>query len=433
MPDVFRKLISKRNESIHFRLNQLIERHMQIWNNSSESDPGYLRHYNRNERERNRIQFELFFQKYHHLFKKLVTNNLFQIDYLNGSWDSCLKDIVIILEKANISLGIDDIKSYLGSSISFLEFIKKYDETIEINRVYQAIRNVWIINSLQQYMGLPVACTGPAYAYSMLYPYSDNILDDNDIQAQMKFSFNSDFKHILQGDMDVVTDPLLNKIRKCISLIENTFPRVSFPLVYESLLTIYNSQILSLLQRDECTSSDILKISLAKGGSSVIADGYLINGTLNDGEFEFCFGFGAFLQFLDDLQDVKTDKLDDHCTIFTSCLDSEYLDARANQLFSYMYKIVDTYLVDSELQTLRNLILNNCSIIILESIYRNREFFSNSYIERMQPFFPLNFLDYNKMVVTINKQILSHMKGKLGVGHLLRLFKFLSAILKKNY
>ena len=45
---------------------------------------------------------------------------------------------------------------------------------------------------------------------------------------------------------------------------------------------------------------DVLGISLEKGGTSVLADGYLVAGSLTRPQAELAFGFGAYLQIVDD-------------------------------------------------------------------------------------------------------------------------------------
>ena len=71
------------------------------------------------------------------------------------------------------------------------EFVKRaryFDPSISLNDIYQACRNVWIMNGVQQMLGLPVRLTPAVFAYSMLYPYSDNYLDNPDIPAENKIT-----------------------------------------------------------------------------------------------------------------------------------------------------------------------------------------------------------------------------------------------------
>lgn len=46
---------------------------------------------------------------------------------------------------------------------------------------------------------------------------------------------------------------------------------------------------------------ETLTVYLAKGGASVLADGYLVAGKLTKDQEYFLFGYGAYLQLLDDI------------------------------------------------------------------------------------------------------------------------------------
>ena len=47
-----------------------------------------------------------------------------------------------------------------------------------LQEIGQAMRNVWIMNISQVLLNVEVKFTNAIFAYSMLYPYTDNILDD---------------------------------------------------------------------------------------------------------------------------------------------------------------------------------------------------------------------------------------------------------------
>ncbi|RPI97560.1 MAG: hypothetical protein EHM31_13325, partial [Candidatus Aminicenantes bacterium] len=114
--------------------------------------------------------------------------------------------------------------------------------------------------------------------------------------------------------------------------------------MYRSLLTIYNAQVKSLLQqRPEAAPSpeDILAISLEKGGTSVLADGYLVAGSLEPADEDFCFGFGTFLQLADDLQDIAEDSRCGHRTLFSIGGAGAPLDATAIRLESYLAAVLE--------------------------------------------------------------------------------------------
>ena len=61
---------------------------------------------------------------------------------------------------------------------TFLDEALAFNPSFELGDLYQALRNVWIMNSQQLFRGSPIVYSPSIFAYSMLYPYTDNALDD---------------------------------------------------------------------------------------------------------------------------------------------------------------------------------------------------------------------------------------------------------------
>ncbi len=142
--------------------------------------------------------------------------------------------------------------------------------------------------------------TPAVFAYSMLYPYTDNFLDDPGISPDRKRSLNKNLAHWLAGRDVASLDPHQKQVRRLVGMIEAQFDRRQFPSVFSSLQAIHAGQEGSLIQHDpdaHLTESDLIAISIRKGGASVLADGYLVCGCLDIPEEDFCMGYGAFLQF----------------------------------------------------------------------------------------------------------------------------------------
>ena len=276
----------------------------------------------------------------------------------------------------------------------FLRQVKKFDPDLKPENVYQAMRNIWIANSLQALMNLKMDCTAPLFAYSMLYPYSDNVNDDAGLSVAEKISMNQNFRRWLEGKSCAFKNETEQKIYLLVKMIEEQFPREKFPGVFQSLLGIFNAQIKSLIQQKRHHSNhgvDILDISFEKGGTSVLADGYLIRGDLKEELEGFCFGYGAFLQFADDIQDVDDDQQNGHQTIFTQLAEKNVLDPMANKLFNYMIRVVDLHLSDPAFQRLRELILKNCFFMVQEAIGKTTQFYSPEFIQAIEQHFPFAF------------------------------------------
>jgi len=93
-----------------------------------------------------------------------------------------------------------------------------------------------------------------------------------------------------------------------------------YPQVFERLLAIHRAQGKSLqqLRRNPTPQQiDVLGISFEKGGASVLADGYLVAGSLTAAQRECIFGFGVLTQLMDDLEDLPHNLANRFLTIFS--------------------------------------------------------------------------------------------------------------------
>ncbi|NLG27821.1 MAG: hypothetical protein GX557_07900 [Chloroflexi bacterium] len=210
-------------------------------------------------------------------------------------------------------------RGFMPALAAFAEAARRFDPTLSGADIFQAGRNVSILNSLQLMLGLPVALTPSITAYSLLYPYTDNYLDDPAIPATTKVAFNGRLRRRLQGEALQPANAHEQAVWALVAMIEGQYPRDACPAVYASLLAIQRAQERSVALLREPVSPyevDVLGITLEKGGASVLADGYLVAGTLSPAQEELLFGWGAFLQLADDLQDVNSDAHDGLATVF---------------------------------------------------------------------------------------------------------------------
>lgn len=130
---------------------------------------------------------------------------------------------------------------------------------------------------------------------------------------------------------------------KLVGMIEDQFPRLEYPQVFQSLLAIHRAQIKSVYLMRRGVSPyevDVLGISLEKGGASVLADGYLVAGSLTAAEAAYMFGWGAFVQLGDDLQDVVQDVEDGLSTVFSQTAGRWPLDAVTDRTFHFGQQVL---------------------------------------------------------------------------------------------
>lgn len=260
--------------------------------------------------------------------------------------------------------------------------------------IYQGMRNVWIMNGLQLMAQVPVKITPSVFAYSMIYPYSDNLLDDPTITNEEKSQFSERFNLRLRGATITPGNATEKQLHKLVEMFEEEFPREKYPKVYESLYAIQKGQTdsLRMINANGLTDRQIQTICFEKGGASVLADGYLVAGKLNRQQEQALFGYGVYLQLLDDIQDVKEDSLAFTKTMF-SCLPGTDLGSFVNKTIHFGRKALEEMRCFDGLENDDFLDLMNRSIetMIIESVGLNPDWYEEEYLVQLEKHSPLHF------------------------------------------
>jgi len=294
----------------------------------------------------------------------------------------------------NTDLDLLFSNGFMKASGEFVDQARKFDPSITDSELFQACRNVWAMNWVQLLLNLPVKITPSVFAYSMLYPYTDNFLDDPGVAGAEKMEFNSRLFRRLSGEMMIPRPGRETNVYRLIGMIEEQYDRTQFPKVFESLICIYKAQVKSLsLARDKLPVTDnrLLKISLEKGGTSVLADGYLIAGNLTCNEEEFLFGYGAYLQLVDDLQDIEDDHKKGFTTLFSRIVPGKELHLLCNRTY-HLGEWVLTLLpghrdADAIIRVMRRM----NQLMIIESAGLAVKYYSSSFIGQIESFSPISY------------------------------------------
>lgn len=273
---------------------------------------------------------------------------------------------------------------------SFLRDVRRFDPQLSLRDAMQALRNVWIIAILQVMFQKPVAYHPAMFAYSMLYPYTDNYLDDVTVSKDMKQSFNTWLSKRLRGELQSGRNAQEEKISNLVDMIEQVFDREQYFQVYESLYLIQQAQIDSLLQQDgdqRLSEIQLLEISYQKGGASVIADGFLIDGAMNEEQMNFCMQYGFMLQLGDDLQDLLSDLAHEHQTLMTHAYQRNQLEPLVKQLIQYTKDILKPNDVCQD-QTLLDFVLQDCLFLIFLAAAQKEFPFSEAFQKEISDCLP---------------------------------------------
>jgi hypothetical protein len=266
---------------------------------------------------------------------------------------------------------------------------RRLNAAVSASEILQACRNAWTACGLQALLGESPRLTPAIFAYSMLYPYSDNYLDDPNISRQTKLRFSTRFRRRLAGDA-APRSALENIIWKLVSLIEGQWPRQRYPDVYDALLAIHRAQEQSLQQQRG--DSDLVRLSFAKGGASVLADAYLAKGSLTEAEKRFAFGWGALLQLGDDLQDLASDRERGFHTLFSAAAAKEPLDDLTSQTLRFASAVMESMqALPNAAEYLKELLRKNSISLLITAAGEYSEFYSASYLRQLERYSPMRF------------------------------------------
>lgn len=275
----------------------------------------------------------------------------------------------------------------------FIKEARDFDPSMKLEDIGQAMRNVWIMNIIQMLLDKNIDITPSVFSYSMLYPYTDNYLDDKDISREDKIRISNRFEKRLAGYPIKPENEYEEHIFELVRKIEEEYDRGSYPSVFESLLSMHWAQIKSLNQQGERTGpyeKDILGISFEKGGISVLADAYLVNGSLTEEQAIFFFGYGVLLQICDDLQDGESDFRNGHMTIVSQLVGKWPLDNITNMLINFTFDHLENThcFKNSDVKKLKELIGKNCIQLILFSVALSKKLYTKEYFNEIKQYFP---------------------------------------------
>ncbi len=294
----------------------------------------------------------------------------------------------------------------------FYHQAKTFDPFISFEDVFQASRNVWTSNYLQVLLGLPVSLTPSLFAYSMLYPVTDNYLDDPRRSQAEKGAFNQRFGQWLKGEFATPQNWNEEDVLDLVRMVERQYPRGQFELVYESLLAIHYAQSKSArLPKwpEKLHIRRIAEMSLEKGGTSVLADGFLAAGELSAEEMEIIFNYGAFAQLMDDQEDIEQDLRHRELTLFTDAARYGKADGVMNRVFNFAHHVLkglDRF-NNPQAAPLKQMSMKGIDLLLMDAVLRTEKYYSKAYLQQMEEHFPFRFGYLKQVRKTIRKKGIS--------------------------
>lgn len=367
---------------------------VQLWEQSPKSFPAFGKEYSDAEKSEREHYFDEVQKKLQsiqnqpnlmRMRKSAAGTSFFPVfkSMLQGVFDFKPEQLEIILSE-----------EFRNVSKDFFYQAREFGPELSPEHIYQGMRNVWIMNGLQLMIDVPVEITPSVFAYSMIYPYSDNLLDDPGIDSTEKKEFSKRFSQRLHGFKVHPASFAEKQLFELTAMFEKQFSRYDFEEVYESLYAIHNAQTesLCLAVSDSLSDEEIRRICFEKGGTSVLADGYLVAGKLSRQQEQALYGYGIYLQLLDDIQDASQDAKDGTKTM-CAFEHGQNLAVFVNQTIHFGRKALEELRCFDTKDTDTFLALMNRSIetMIIESIGLKAESFPADFVNAVEKFSPLHF------------------------------------------
>jgi hypothetical protein len=373
-----------------------IDHFTNVWNQSPNYLPEFDRIYSKTEKLDREERFEQIQLKMKSLQSRSGINRIRKGNPENTFFPvfkNFLKDI-FDFEQAHLEIILSE--EFRNVSKDFFYQAREFGPELSPENIYQGLRNVWIMNGLQLMLKVPVEITPSVFAYSMIYPYSDNYLDDATISPTEKQEFSKRFNSRLHGENIQPQSFNESQLYKLVGMFEEQYDRDFYPGVYESLYAIQKGQTdsLKLLKQEGLSESEIRQICFEKGGTSVLADGYLVAGKLTQIQEQALMGYGIYLQLLDDIQDIKEDAGASTKTM-CSFLKRKQLDEFVNQTIHFGRATLEEMkcFEADNVEVFLNLMNRSIETMIIESVGLNQPGFSETYLLELEKYSPLHF-DY---------------------------------------
>ena len=388
------------NLAVRTTIEKLRHKYMELWWNTDKSFPVLGEEISVKEKILREKHTNMFLNDLFYHLKQCPETDEQRANWKNALW-TMIKTFGHHSGFTEEEINGDFSKSLPIITHAFISNVNTFNKDIKLDKMVQALRNVWIMNILQVLFNIKVEYTPSVFAYSMLYPYTDNYLDNPEISFQDKQDLSKKFKLRLEGENTEAVNAYEEALFRLVGLIEGQYPRDCHKELYESLLCIHDAQCNSLTQHNAMTSPyerDVLGISTQKGGASVLADAYLVKGNLSEAQADFAFAFGALLQFCDDLQDAKEDLNNGDMTMFSVTSEKWPLDNITNALFDFSNKIMadsSEDFTDEESNKMKIFLKKNLVFLIFEAISQNHNLYSKEYIKKIEKQFPFR-MKYSK-------------------------------------
>lgn len=285
----------------------------------------------------------------------------------------------------------ETVEAFEREAKKFVAMSLKFDSELRMEQIYQAIRNYFIYAMMLEMQGQKQCAKETVWAYSMLYPYTDNYIDAPERSREEKEHYNFMIKQALLEEEVSVENELEEKTATLVRTILGAYSGWKKEVVQKNLLLLLEAQGESLFQQKnsqgkEAQEKEIFHISAYKGSTSVLADYFFATEDWKKEEAAFYLKFGFYLQLVDDLQDVEEDQKNQSDTLMTLALKQGKLEQKVNRLLWFGWELFGKDL--PEKTDVVPFVWKHCCNVALFAVAMNPKAFSREYLERIEKVLP---------------------------------------------
>lgn len=273
----------------------------------------------------------------------------------------------------------------------FVRQTRRFDSEISLENIWQALRNYFIYAVIADLQGQPQKCKEDIFSYSLLYPYTDNYIDEKEYSEEEKKAYNEMIQDVLCDRPVMVEKGIPEKTCRLLEQLLSGYEGEKRKEIQNLLLLMLEAQSNSIRQqsgKEKLSEEAILRISVYKGSISVLIDYFFTVPRMKKEEIYFYLKFGFLLQLADDLQDVKEDKKSGSQTLMGKRAEEETLEEAVNHLLHYTHKIFAEFTPIND--GLKSFMEQHCYTMVVAAALANSEYFSKDYIRKLERFFPVH-------------------------------------------
>ncbi|MGN0351403.1 MAG: hypothetical protein ACI4ES_07080 [Roseburia sp.] len=285
----------------------------------------------------------------------------------------------------------ETVAAFEREAKKFVAMSRRFDRELRMEQIYQAIRNYFIYAMILEMQGEEQCAKETVWAYSMLYPYTDNYIDAPKRSREEKVHYNFMIEQALKGEEVLVENELEEKTVTLVKTILEAYFGWKKDVIQKNLLLLLEAQGESLFQQKDrrgktAQEKEIFKISAYKGSTSVLADYFFATEEWKKEEAAFYLKFGFLLQLVDDLQDVEEDQKNQSDTLMTLALKQGNIEQYVNRLLWFGWELFQKYLLKKT--DIVPFVWKHCCNVALFAVAMNPKAFSKEYVERIEKVLP---------------------------------------------